>query len=213
MANPAYGGGVVATVTQTPSARRKRGRPRDPRVEDAALSAARTLLLEKGMTGCTIAAVATAANVGKGTIYLRWPDKESLIVDALRGLDTGQFDFPETGSTKGDLLLLAEAAAEFMSSEAGALLAATLGELPRYPRLQAMYEERVLVHWVELVGRILAKGQKRGEVRKGVDPEKFTDMMFGPMVSRRIVRSGALPPDFARKITETLLEGIAPRKK
>ena len=32
------------------------------------------------------AAHAEAAGVGKGTIYLRWPDKESLVVAALKGI-------------------------------------------------------------------------------------------------------------------------------
>ncbi|RCV52066.1 TetR/AcrR family transcriptional regulator [Marinitenerispora sediminis] len=44
------------------------------------LSAARELLLEHGIRKVTIAEIARAAGVGKGTVYLYWATKEDLIV-------------------------------------------------------------------------------------------------------------------------------------
>ncbi|MFE2599584.1 TetR/AcrR family transcriptional regulator [Streptomyces sp. NPDC059396] len=49
--------------------------------EQRILDAARELLLRHGPRGFAIAEVAALAGVGKGTVYLYWESKESLIVD------------------------------------------------------------------------------------------------------------------------------------
>ncbi len=201
----------MATLTEEPPVRRKRGRPRDPGVEDAALGAARALLLEKGMGGCTIAAVAQTAGVGKGTIYLRWPDKESLIVDAMaEGVE--DVAHPDTGSIAGDLRAMVDGMTEFLSGERGRLIATTVGELPRYPRLQALYDERVLIPVSGIVAQVLERGRKRGEVRKGIDPVQFADLLFGPLFARLVLWQGDFPKGFGKMIVDVAVEGIRPKK-
>jgi AcrR family transcriptional regulator len=69
--------------------RRGRGRPRDPDLEARALSAALEVFGEKGWVAMTIDEVAARARVGKSSIYLRWPDKTSLLTDALRQVQLG----------------------------------------------------------------------------------------------------------------------------
>lgn len=44
------------------------------------------MFAERGLSGLTIDEVATRARIGKSSIYLRWADKESLLADALRGI-------------------------------------------------------------------------------------------------------------------------------
>lgn len=62
----------------------RRGRPRDPQLEDRALQAVLEVFGEKGWVGLTIDEVAARARVGKSSIYLRWRDKETLLAAALR---------------------------------------------------------------------------------------------------------------------------------
>ncbi|MFC7329085.1 TetR/AcrR family transcriptional regulator [Marinactinospora rubrisoli] len=57
------------------------------------LNATRELVLEHGIRKVTIAEIARAAGVGKGTVYLYWPAKEELLLDLfgrdfLVGLDS-----------------------------------------------------------------------------------------------------------------------------
>ena len=68
----------------TPEVRRRRGRPRDPQLEDRALEATLAVFGEKGWVGLTIDEVAARAVVGKSSIYLRWKDKGTLLAAALR---------------------------------------------------------------------------------------------------------------------------------
>lgn len=67
------------TVTQAP----RRGRPRDTQLDRRVLDAAIQEYAERGWAGFTMYGVAKRAKVGKSTLYLRWPDKETLLRAAL----------------------------------------------------------------------------------------------------------------------------------
>src|ERR1700722_11522625 len=59
------------------------GRPRDARTTQSILKAALELGMEAGFDGLTVEGVAARAGVGKSTIYRRWPDVWSILVDAV----------------------------------------------------------------------------------------------------------------------------------
>lgn len=79
------------------------GRPRDPAVEEAILRATRDLLVERGVAGTTVEAVARAAGSGKAAVYRRWPSKTALVIAATRDL-LPDAPVPDTGSLRDDLL-------------------------------------------------------------------------------------------------------------
>ncbi|MGW6379110.1 helix-turn-helix domain-containing protein [Rhodococcus sp. NPDC055112] len=64
---------------------RRRGRPRNPAIDDAALAAARELLTEAGWDQTTMVAIAERAGVGKPALYRRWPSKTHLVFEAIFG--------------------------------------------------------------------------------------------------------------------------------
>jgi len=64
---------------------RRRGRPRDPAIDDAALAAARELLVEVGWDRTSMVAIAERADVGKPALYRRWPSKTHLVFEAVFG--------------------------------------------------------------------------------------------------------------------------------
>jgi len=60
------------------------GRKQDPSRSEAILAATRELLLERGHHRFTVQDVADRAGAGVGAIYRRWPNKESLVAEAIR---------------------------------------------------------------------------------------------------------------------------------
>jgi len=62
---------------------RGRGRPRDRAIDDAALQAARELLVEVGWDKLSMVAIADRANVGRPALYRRWPSKTHLVFEAV----------------------------------------------------------------------------------------------------------------------------------
>jgi AcrR family transcriptional regulator len=80
----------------------KRGRPRDPALNEAILRATRELLLEVGYPGLSMEAVAARAQVSKPTLYLRFPTKGALVFEAVLG-KTKALEMPDTGDLVADL--------------------------------------------------------------------------------------------------------------
>jgi AcrR family transcriptional regulator len=191
--------------------RRTRGRPRDPGVEDAVLGAARSLLIEKGLSGCTIAAVAERAGVGKGTIYLRWPDKETLVADAIADAVTIDVPRPDTGSVRGDLLEILEALATGLRGDRGRLFAATVAELPRYPKLRLLCDQRVMEPLASMIAEVIARGTRRREVRKVADPALVADLLFAPFMIRVLLWQQSIPKGMPTEVVDRVLDGLRPR--
>ena len=80
-----------------------------PRVEgdreDEILEATLELLLDVGYDRLTMDAVARRARASKATLYRRWADKPSLVVDAMvRAKHAPHVESHDTGSLRGDLV-------------------------------------------------------------------------------------------------------------
>src|ERR1700751_1381187 len=63
-------------------AKRKPGRPRSKRSEEAIIRATTFLLADERYEDITVSKVAARARASKSTIYRRWPTKEHLVVEA-----------------------------------------------------------------------------------------------------------------------------------
>ncbi|MBM3664785.1 MAG: TetR/AcrR family transcriptional regulator [Actinobacteria bacterium] len=173
---------TTPTEKQSNPVRRPRGRPRDPRVEGAVLGATRELLRERGYGGLTVAAVADMAGVGKGTIYLRWPDKDALVVGVLAAAWT-PIDDPDTGSLRDDLLAIMTGSMRELNGREGRLLFEIIPELPRCDALRAYWNSEVARPWGSAVMACLARGVERGEMRADVDVMQAYQMLMSPLVT------------------------------
>ncbi|AWE43101.1 MULTISPECIES: TetR/AcrR family transcriptional regulator [unclassified Actinobaculum] len=63
------------------------GRPRDPGIEERALMCALEIYARLGWSGFTIGKVAKRGHMGKSSLYLRWPTKEDILLDAFNATD------------------------------------------------------------------------------------------------------------------------------
>src|SRR5665647_1075341 len=80
----------------------KPGRPREPQVDEAILTATLELLAQEGYSQLTMERIATRAKVGKASLYRRWPDKASVVLDAVSH-NPQRPSAPDTGSLRGDM--------------------------------------------------------------------------------------------------------------
>src|ERR1700712_263652 len=77
-------------------------------VRDAVLRAAADLLVESGLEGIELAAVAHRAGVGKSTVYRRWGSVPALVADLLVDMADTSSRRPATGTLSTDLLVAAK---------------------------------------------------------------------------------------------------------
>src|SRR5215469_2460661 len=114
----------------------RRGRPRDPAVDEAILAAAVELLADAGFARLTMEQVAARAGVGKASVYLRWPNKVTLLAEAIQHRAGVVPDVPDTGSLPGDMRTFLRALLRTFDAASRAM-AAVSGEVDRHPGLRA----------------------------------------------------------------------------
>lgn len=182
------------------------GRPRDPQVDQAILAATRELLVECGYQKTTITAIARRAKLGTAAIYRRWATRESIIEDAIFGMQ--DVALPEaTDDLRADLLKWTRMFLERIAEPA--TRAAIPGLLSAYRADDGVYERLVarseLPARAALTERVTAAFPERsGEANAAVSDDAFGMLMAA--TTMRGLTSGLTDADaFCARTAESLV--------
>ncbi|OCI90877.1 hypothetical protein A6U85_25180 [Agrobacterium sp. 13-626] len=156
---------------------RSAGRPRDEEATPALLEVTRKLVGKRGYADVTIASIASAAGVGRQTIYRRWSSKAELVLDAY--LDSAsQDEVVDNGPVQ-------ETLQRFLSN----LFRIIRGDGPAIRNLIAsaqtdeaflkVFKERFVLPRAEIVATIIKGGMTRGELSDDLDLELTVDALHG----------------------------------
>lgn len=185
----------------------RRGRPRNPALEQKILATALQALAQRGYAGTSVEAVAAAAGVGKTTIYRRFPSKEDLIAAALEGL-AAAVEPADTGSTVTDLTAYLDRLHETVLKGPGIpVFAALLVEGHRRPRLLERLHERLVGRRRDLFRSLLRRGVERGEVRADAHLDAAADAIFGAFFARHLIGLPVTRP-WIRALVATVWQGL-----
>jgi AcrR family transcriptional regulator len=200
-----------ARANQECTAARRPGRPRSEQAEHAILEAAIEAIGERGIDGVSCEDVAARAGVGKATLYRRWPGKEDLLIAALAALRR-PLPEPRGDSVRSDLIAMLEVIAHDAADPRYAQQYALLhAEGERYPRLVALYRERVVEPRREAIRSVLRRGVATGEVRPDADLEIAMLALSGAIMARGKLDQPRDDPGFPTRLVDELLTGLAPR--
>lgn len=199
----------MSDVVETTPARRSIGATRNPDSEAAILAAAEAVLLENGLNGFSIEAVAKRARAGKPTIYRWWPSQAALLLDVYHSRKRVNFIYPDTGTIRGDLRA-------YLSGLLTTWREGTSGEVFRCVVAKAQAEPAALAALSAYMsdrrcqsGKIIEKAQARGEVRADVKPELITELLSSFAWGRLLTERLDVPEDEIDAIVDTVLSGIA----
>jgi AcrR family transcriptional regulator len=202
---PSPGPGQECTAARRP------GRPRSEQAEQAILEATIDAVGERGIDGVSCEDVAARAGVGKATLYRRWPGKEDLLIAAFAALKR-PLPEPRGESARADLIAMLEVIADDAADPRFAQQYALLhAEGERYPRLVALYRERVVEPRHEAMRSVLRRGIAAGEVRADADLDIAVLALTGAVMARGKHDAPQPDPDFATRVVDELLLGFAPR--
>lgn len=202
---------MIVTPAADPSAGRAPGRPRSATAEQAIVDATLALLVEGGVGGLSVEAVAARAGVGKATIYRRWTGKDSLIIDALARLDADVPPRLPGVSLRDDLVILLEhVRRKSTSTLAGQILPRMVAEARCHRELMAGYREKVVAPRRARVRQVLRAGVERGEIRADLDLELLVDLLVAPLMYRLLMRPDdrPLPRELPAAVVDAVLAGI-----
>jgi AcrR family transcriptional regulator len=201
---------AMTAVTETGQDRKAPGRPRNAQADEAILDAVLELLSDgHSVAAITIEAVAAKAGVGKATIYRRWPNKEALLMDAVRSMK-GALPVPAGGSVRDDLVMLVRANRTGRARRYGKVTACLLPELLKDDELNSMYQA-VVEPRRDVMRSVLRRGVANGELRPDLDVELTLLMIQGPSMVQNMLRSTPhiADEDFPETLVDAVLRGAA----
>lgn len=203
----ATGDEIVAGGCATADDRRAPGRPRSARADEAIVEAVLDLLAE-GVTieSLSMDAVAGRAGVGKATIYRRWPNKETLVVDAMAALK-GPMATVDGVSLRDDLLALLRPISHAQDTRAGRIMPCIIPEIQRNQKLAHAYHE-LSEPRRELMRAVLRRAVTAGQLRADLDIEMTCAMLVGPMVAQSVLNW--YPEIDITKLPEFIVDTILP---
>jgi AcrR family transcriptional regulator len=171
------------------------------------LAAAAEVFTERGLEA-TLDEVARAAGVGVGTVYRRFPDKESLVAELFRDRIDALVTVAEEACSAPDPWQGLASYLEFAASAlAGDLGLRQLMMFATYDRDQVCYaRDRMFPVLSRLVDRAQASGQVRDDFRA-------TDVkLIAFMLASVAEYAAAIRPEIWRRYLTLLLDGLRPAR-
>lgn len=183
------------------------GRPRSQAAHDAILKAALDLVMKRGFRAVGVDQIAAAAGVGKMTIYRHWPNKAALVMDSLLVLIGSETAFPEAGSAIASIRRQLRLQAAFFRSPRGNLIRSLVAEAQSDPELARAFRD----HWLnprrESVREIMRAAITEGSLRKDIDIDAATDLLYGSFYYRLLLGSGIIDERFVDAVYQQFMRG------
>jgi AcrR family transcriptional regulator len=181
-----------------------RGRPRSEDTRRAILRAALELCARDGYQDLTIKAIADAAGAGRQTVYRWWPDKASVLMEALVGLaeeNMALLGRAESADVLAEVESLLTATYELARELTGQALIGLMADAQRDPVLSKRLQETVIGPRRATLRTLLRRGVDNGEFTEVVPLDLVVDFAFGAMWYRLLSRHAPVDGALAREVT------------
>jgi AcrR family transcriptional regulator len=190
-------------------------RPKSTQAHRKVLDAAVQLFSERGIDATSMDAIAEASGVSKATIYKHWQDKDALILEVmghLHGLDEERPIF-NSGDFRADLIAQLQyhpAADRQVLREK--LTPHMIAYASRNREMGALWRTRVVEPSRMALADMIKRGEKRGILRRGIDPEIGIALLLGPLIYRHVFVQkfgGKAPKDLEVHVADAFLAAYA----
>jgi AcrR family transcriptional regulator len=160
-------------------------RPRSAQAHSKVLKAAAELFSDRGIDATSMDAIAEASGVSKATIYKHWADKDSLALEVMAqlfGLDTEPRVF-DSGDFRADLIaqLRYEPAPE-CKPQREKIMPHLVAYASRNQAFGIAWRNRAIEPARVALTNLIKSGEKRGALKRGIDPEVGIALLLGPMI-------------------------------
>jgi AcrR family transcriptional regulator len=189
--------------------KRKPGRPRSKRSEEAIIRATTSLLADERYADLTVSKVAARARASKSTIYRRWPTKEHLVIEAFNRWPA--LLAHDRGDVMSDLLDLYRQFLRILHRPpSNAIMPTLVAERAHNPALAAVFDP-LMQRRRDPVRVVLRRAMERGELPRSTDVELAVDAIMGVTVLRMYFIPGNLSIPAIREFLTVLLRGLGAR--
>jgi AcrR family transcriptional regulator len=177
-------------------------------VRDAVLRAAADLLVEDGLEGIELTAVAQRAGVGKSTVYRRWGSVPGLVADLLVDMADTSSPRPSTGALRTDLLAQAKLIRRTLADERQgrlfkAIIAAATCDALTANALAGFYRKRI-----DEMSPVVTEAVARGEAPQGTDPAEVIRQVSAPLYYRFLTDTEPLTVAHAERAVAVTMAAV-----
>lgn len=192
----------------TPSTERPRIEgDRELEILDATLD----VLADVGYDRLTMDAVAAKAKASKATLYRRWTNKVSLVIEALQALK-GPHDVPDTGSLRGDLQQVFCGVGGLSDPTSVAVFASVLTAISRDADFAEAFRRDVVGPKIAVSRQLWERARDRGELRPDADLDLLEPALAG-IILHRVFMMGEVPDlDVITRVIDQIILPAATRE-
>jgi AcrR family transcriptional regulator len=186
-------------------------RPRSALAHSKVLKAAAELFAERGIDATSMDAIAEASGVSKATIYKHWPDKDRLSLEVMAhlfGLDEQPPVF-DSGDFRADLIAqLRHEPALDRKAMRDRIMPHLMAYASRNQAFGVAWRNRTIEPARVVLAKLIHRGEKRGVLKRGIDPEVGIALLLGPLIYRKffVLKLGRkAPKDLEAHVADAFL--------
>lgn len=175
------------------------------------LAAALDLGADLGYDALTVERLAERTGVAKTTIYRRWPNISTVVMDAFLAEAEKDAPIAELPSARESLIASLRSLIVLYRGRHGDILRALIARAQTDEELRQAVIERWVEPRREVARSIVRRGIQAKEFRSGLDPDVVLDMLYGPIYHRLLVpyRDAELSDSYVDSVVDAALKGIA----
>jgi AcrR family transcriptional regulator len=169
-----------------------------PGLTESILDATIALAAEEGLEDLTLDVIAARANVGRPTIYRRWPSKEALFEAAIEKMVDDYFIEPHTGNIRDDLVEFARVSIDRVQGPLRSVWTAFFHVDQSHLAPDASRRAR------DANLAMVRSAIDRGELRADADPLLLVELIFG-LIWYRAEIGREMDESFAEEVVDGVL--------
>ncbi|MFP4313867.1 MAG: TetR/AcrR family transcriptional regulator [Alphaproteobacteria bacterium] len=187
----------------------RKGRPRSEKSRKAILKATNALLLHSSVQDLSIEAIAKKAKVGKTTIYRWWPNKTSVVMDALMSQPGLNKPLPTPSNNAEAIKMQLDKLIYLLDSKNGQIIAQLFSEAQSDEQSQKIFNDNFLAPLIDAIEYSVSQGQEDGEFSKKLDPKMVVDMLCGPIFFRLMSHGQDFDDEFRNNFPNDIVRLIS----
>ncbi|GAA4727203.1 TetR/AcrR family transcriptional regulator [Nocardioides endophyticus] len=191
----------------TPTERPRVEGDREQEILDATLE----VLADVGYDRLTMDAVATKAKASKATLYRRWTNKVSLVIEALQH-SKGPVHAPDTGSLRGDLQQVFCGVGGLSDPKSVATFASVLTAISRDAAFAEALRREVIGPKIAVSRQLWERARDRGEIRPDADLDLLEPALAGIILHRVFVMGEVPDLDIITRVIDQIILPAATRE-
>ena len=172
--------------------------------EQQILTATLEVLAEVGYDRLTMDAVAAKAKASKATLYRRWTNKVSLVIEALQH-SKGPHEVPDTGTLRGDLQGVFCGMGGLADHQTVATFASVLTAIARDADFAEAFRRDVAGPKIAVSRQIWERARARGEVRADADLSLLEPALAGIVLHRVFVMGEQPDADLITRVIDQII--------